>query len=215
MLIILLGPPGAGKGTQAEKIVKDYHLTYISTGEILRAAAKQQTNLGRKAKEYMEQGKLVPDDLVVAIVKERLSEPDCAKGALLDGFPRTIAQAEFLEQALADAGKKLDVVILLALDREELTTRLTGRRVCSKCGANFHIKFKPPSVRNVCDQCGGDLYQRADDTLEAVKERLDVYEAETKPLIGFYKEKGLLFSVDGSRQIEEVYAEVNSILKKL
>jgi adenylate kinase len=215
MLIILLGPPGAGKGTQAERIVKDYELTYVSTGDILRAAVKQQTNLGRKAKDYMEQGKLVPDELVVAIVKERLNEPDCVEGALLDGFPRTVAQAESLEQALFDSGKSLDAVISIEVEQEELIERLTGRRVCSECGANFHIKFKPPSVRNVCDNCGSDLYQRSDDTYETVKERLDVYEEQTKPLIKLYKEKDILFPVDGNKQIDEVYEQVTNILNKI
>jgi adenylate kinase len=215
MLIILLGPPGAGKGTQAERIVDDYELTYVSTGDILRAAVKEQTNLGRKAKEYMEQGKLVPDELVVAIVKERLEEPDCSEGALLDGFPRTVAQAEFLEQALLESGKRLDAVISIDVEQEELIERLTGRRVCSECGASFHIKFKPPSVRNVCDNCGSDLYQRDDDTYETVKERLDVYEEQTKPLINFYDKREILFPVDGNKQIEEVYEQVSSILKKI
>ncbi len=214
MLVILLGPPGAGKGTQAEKIVQDFALAYIATGDILRAAAKEGTTLGHQAQEYMEQGKLVPDELVVALVKERLAEPDCAKGALLDGFPRTIAQAEFLEKALAESGKKLDGVIFIALEREALVARLTGRRMCGKCGANYHIEFKPPKVRNVCDLCGSNLVQRADDAHEAVSERLDVYERQTKPLIDYYKDRGLLFPVEGDKSIDAVYEQISEILKK-
>lgn len=215
MLIILLGPPGAGKGTQAEKIIKEYQLAYVSTGDILRSAVREQTNLGRKAKQYMDQGQLVPDELVVAIVKDRLADPDCAKGALLDGFPRTVAQADFLEKALPETGIKIDKVLSIEVDEEELIERLTGRRVCSECGANFHLKFKPPKVRNVCDLCGGDLYQRDDDTFETVKERLEVYRKQTEPLIAYYEEKGLLSPIDGNQDIDAVNDQVNIILEKI
>lgn len=215
MLIILLGPPGAGKGTQAEKIIKEYQLAYVSTGDILRSAVREQTNLGRKAKQYMDQGQLVPDELVVAIVKDRLADPDCAKGALLDGFPRNVAQADFLEKALPETGIKIDKVLSIEVDEEELIERLTGRRVCSECGANFHLKFKPPKVRNVCDLCGGDLYQRDDDTFETVKERLEVYRKQTEPLIAFYEEKGLLSPIDGNQDIDAVNDQVNIILEKI
>lgn len=215
MLIILLGPPGAGKGTQAERIVIKYQLAYISTGDILRGAVREQTNLGRKAKQYMDQGQLVPDELVVAIVKDRLADPDCAEGALLDGFPRTVVQADFLEKALPEIGIKIDKVLSIEVAEEELIERLTGRRVCSECGANFHLKFKPPKVRNVCDLCGGDLYQRDDDTLETVKERLEVYKKQTEPLIAFYEEKGILSPIDGNQDIEAVNDQINIILEKI
>jgi len=215
MLIILLGPPGAGKGTQAENIVNDYDLAYVSTGDILRKAVKEETPLGRKAREYMDQGQLVPDNLVVEIVRERLQEPDCANGALLDGFPRTVDQAIFLDQMLPDIDAKVDRVLLIDVDENELVDRLTGRRVCSDCGANYHLKFNPPAVRNVCDQCGGDLYQRDDDTLETVKERLEVYKKQTEPLVNFYQDKGLISFIDGNKSIEEVFEQINKALKEL
>lgn len=215
MQIILLGPPGAGKGTQAEKIVSDHQLAYISTGDILRSAVKEETSLGRKARYYMDLGQLVPDDLVVEIVKDRLMEPDCANGALLDGFPRTVIQATFLDKMLPDIGTKIDRVLLIEVDENELIDRLTGRRVCCDCGANYHIKFKPPKVRNVCDQCGGDLFQRDDDSLETVKERLEVYKKQTEPLIKFYEEKNILSPIDGNQGIENVYKQINEILKVL
>jgi len=215
MLIILLGPPGAGKGTQAEMLVKEFDLVYISTGDILRKAVKEKTALGRKAQEYMDSGQLVPDDLVVDIVKERLQEPDCKTGALLDGFPRTAAQAAALDRILPLIGTNIDRVVLLEVDENELIERLTGRRVCSNCGANYHIKFNPPKVRNVCDQCGGDLFQRDDDTLETVQERLEVYKKQTAPLIDFYREKDLLSIIDGNQDIEEVYKQINAVITNI
>ncbi len=215
MLIILLGPPGAGKGTQAENIVKDYKLVYVSTGDILRAAVKEDKALGRKAKQYMDQGSLVPDDLVVEIVKDRLKDPDCQNGALFDGFPRTVEQAKFLDEALPEIGSRVDGVLSIEVDEDELIERLTGRRVCSKCNAVYHLKFNPPEVRNVCDQCGGDLYQRDDDSLETVKERLAVYKKQTEPLIAFYKEKDVLYAVDGNEDINSVYDQIKEVLDKL
>ena len=215
MLIILLGPPGAGKGTQAEKIVAERDLTYISTGAILRSAVKADTTLGRKVRQFMDQGKLVPDELVVEIVKDRLMEPDCASGALLDGFPRTVVQAVFLDKVLPDIQSGIDRVLSIEVNEEELIERLTGRRVCSDCGANYHIKFKPPKVRNVCDQCGGDLYQRDDDSLGTVKERLEVYKNQTEPLIKFYMEQGVLSTIDGNQDIDTVFKQIDSILENL
>ncbi len=215
MLIILLGPPGAGKGTQAESIVKDYSLVYISTGDILRAAVKEDKELGRKAKHYMDQGSLVPDELVVEIVKDRLKDPDCQNGALFDGFPRTVEQAKFLDEALPEIGSMVDGVLLIEVDEDELIERLTGRRVCSKCNAVYHLKFNPPEVRNVCDQCGGDLYQRDDDSIETVKERLEVYKKQTGPLISFYKDKNVLYPVDGNEDISSVYKKIKAVLDKL
>lgn len=215
MLIILLGPPGAGKGTQAEKIVAERNLAYISTGAILRSSVKAETTLGRKVRQFMDQGQLVPDDLVVEIVKDRLMEPDCANGALLDGFPRTVVQAVFLDKVLPDIQANIDRVLSIEVDEDELVERLTGRRVCSDCGANYHVKFKPPKVRNVCDQCGGDLYQRDDDSLETVIERIAVYKKQTEPLIKFYEEQGLLSTIDGNQEIDTVFKQVTSILESL
>jgi len=215
MLIILLGPPGAGKGTQAEMIVQNHNLVYISTGDILRKAVREETELGRKAREYMDQGQLVPDNLVVEIVRDRLGEPDCANGALLDGFPRTVDQAVFLEQVLPDINLQIDRVLLIDVDEEELIERLTGRRVCSDCGANYHLKYKAPKVRNVCDQCGGDLYQRDDDSLSTVKERLEVYKKQTEPLVEFYNKRELLSPIDGNQDIDGVYDQIKTILGDL
>ncbi len=215
MLIILLGPPGAGKGTQAEKIVHKYDLAYISTGDILRKAVKNETSLGRKAREFMDKGLLVPDNLVVEIVRERLMEPDCSKGALLDGFPRTVDQAAFLDQVLPDIDMSVDRVLLIQVEVKELVERLTGRRVCCDCNANFHVQYRPPSVRNVCDSCGGDLYQRDDDTLSTVTERLDVYKKQTEPLVDFYREKSLLYEIDGSKDMEGVFEQIKEVLDVL
>ncbi len=215
MLLILLGPPGAGKGTQAGQLVEDYGLAYISTGAILRNAVKEGTGLGQKARQYMDLGQLVPDELVVEIVKDRLQQPDCEKGALLDGFPRTVEQATFLEKVLPDTGKKVDCVLLIEVAEEELIERLTGRRVCSECGTNFHVTHKPPKVRNVCDECGGALYQRADDSLETVKERLEVYKNQTAPLIDFYEGRNVLARIDGNQEIESVRDQIKGTVDKL
>lgn len=215
MLIILLGPPGAGKGTQAERLVKKYRLAYIATGDMLRAAVKAGSALGRRAREYMEQGQLVPDEIVVGIVNERLLEPDCANGALLDGFPRTAGQARALDRALAEMGQKVDRVVHIEVAEEELIARLTGRRICRECGAAYHVKFNPPKVRNVCDQCGGELYQREDDSLATVTERLAVYSKQTEPLIEYYRELDLLTTIDGNRKIEEIAAQIEAVLEKL
>lgn len=214
MRIILLGPPGAGKGTQAEKLVKKFGIPHISTGDMFRAAIKEGTELGMKAKEYMDKGELVPDEIVVGIVKERLLQPDCRDGFLLDGFPRTVAQAQALGEALKEMGATIDVVLNVDVEQEELLSRLTGRRVCKGCGSTYHIRFNPPTVRNVCDKCGGELYQRSDDTVETVKQRLEVYRNQTAPLIDYYSEAGLLVTVDGARDIEEVFEDIVTILEK-
>lgn len=214
MLIVLLGPPGAGKGTQAERLVKQFHLAYIATGDILRAAVKSGTLLGRQAQGYMEKGQLVPDEIVVGIVRERLAHPDCAGGAILDGFPRTVVQAHVLDQVLGESGKGIDGVIHIDVDEEELIARLTGRRVCRECAATYHIKNNPPRVRNVCDRCGGELYQREDDSLSTVQERLQVYKQQTAPLIDYYSGKGLIAVINGNQDIEKIFADISAALKE-
>ncbi|NLN06761.1 MAG: adenylate kinase [Firmicutes bacterium] len=215
MRIILLGPPGAGKGTQGERLVKKYKIPHIATGDIFRAAIKEGTELGLLAKDYMERGLLVPDELVVELIRERLAEEDTAQGFLLDGFPRTLAQAEALDAALAEMGAPLTAVINVDVDQDVLVERLTGRRVCRGCGSTYHIKFYPPTVRSVCDKCGGELYQRSDDSVETVHQRLEVYRKQTEPLIAYYQKQGILYTVDGSRDIDQVFAEITSYLDQL
>lgn len=212
MKIILMGPPGAGKGTQAEKLVELYQIPHISTGDMFRKAQKDGTELGLKAKEYMEQGQLVPDEVTVGIVRERLAEADCKDGFLLDGFPRTVQQADALDGILKDLGMALDRVINIEVDKAFLVDRLTGRRVCRICGATFHVVNKAPKVEGVCDKCGGELYQRNDDKIETVSNRLDVYAAQTAPLIEYYQSKGVMSSIDGSKSMEDVLADIRSAL---
>lgn len=215
MLIMLLGPPGAGKGTQAEYLVQKFNLAYISTGEILRSAVKNGTPLGLQARQFMEQGQLVPDEVVIGIVKERLSESDCEKGALLDGFPRTVVQARSLDFVLSKMNCRLDGVIHIEVEEEELIARLTGRRVCRDCGATYHIKFNSPKVRNVCDQCGGELSQREDDSLATVTERLVVYKKQTEPLIEYYQQQGLLHTINGNQEIDIISEQISVVLDQL
>lgn len=212
MKIILMGPPGAGKGTQAEKLVELYQIPHISTGDMFRKAQKDGTELGLKAKEYMEQGQLVPDEVTVGIVRERQAEADCKDGFLLDGFPRTVQQADALDGILKDLGMVLDRVINIEVDKAFLVDRLTGRRVCRTCGATFHVVNKAPKVEGVCDKCGGELYQRNDDKIETVSNRLDVYAAQTAPLIEYYQSKGIMSSIDGSKSMEDVLADIRSAL---
>ena len=214
MKIILMGPPGAGKGTQAEKLVDLYQIPHISTGDMFRKAQKDGTELGLKAKSYMDQGQLVPDEVTVGIVKERLAEADCKEGFLLDGFPRTVQQADALDTILAELDMALDCVVNIEVDKAFLVDRLTGRRVCRACGATYHIANKAPKVEGVCDKCGGELYQRGDDTIETVSNRLDVYAAQTAPLIDYYKSKGIMCSIDGSKSMEEVLADIRTALEK-
>ena len=214
MKIILMGPPGAGKGTQAEKLVDLYQIPHISTGDMFRKAQKDGTELGLKAKSYMDQGQLVPDEVTVGIVKERLAEADCKEGFLLDGFPRTVQQADALDTILAELDMALDCVVNIEVDKAFLVDRLTGRRVCRACGATYHIANKAPKVEGVCDKCGGELYQRGDDTIETVSNRLDVYAAQTAPLIDYYKSKGIMSSIDGSKSMEEVWADIRTALEK-
>lgn len=208
MRLVLLGPPGAGKGTQASAIIEKYNIPHISTGDILRSNIKEGTDLGKKAKAYMDKGQLVPDELVVSIVKDRLLEDDCKNGFLLDGFPRTVNQAEALDEELANMKLKLDHVINIEVESSELIKRAIGRRICKECGATYHIEFNPPKEEGKCDICDGELYQRDDDTEETVSRRIDVYLKETSPLIDYYTKKGIIFSVDGKQSIEGVFEDI-------
>ena len=205
---ILLGPPGAGKGTQAAKIIEKYNIPHISTGDIFRENIKKGTELGKKAQEYMNRGELVPDDLVIEIATTRLLEDDCKDGFLLDGFPRTVYQAEKLDEFLAAHGSKIDKVIDIEVGKEELMERLTGRRVCKSCGASYHIVNIPPKKEGVCDVCGGELIQRADDNAETVDNRIEVYEAQTMPLVEYYEKAGNIAHIDGATGLDNVFADI-------
>ena len=210
--LVLMGLPGAGKGTQADKIVGKYNIPHISTGDMFRAAIKEGTELGLQAKSFMDKGELVPDEVTIGIVRERLSKADCEKGFLLDGFPRTVAQAEALDTMLADLGKKIDYVINIDVDQSILMERLTGRRICKNCGATYHLVFNPPAKEGVCDRCGGELYQRADDNAETVQNRLDVNIQQTKPLLNFFEDKGYLRNINGQQDINVVFADIEELL---
>ncbi|MCU6711690.1 adenylate kinase [Paenibacillus sp. J5C_2022] len=213
MNILFMGPPGAGKGTQAERIVEEFNVPHISTGDAFRLAMKQGTPLGLKAKEYVDQGLLVPDEITNGIVKERLAQDDCTNGFLLDGFPRTLQQAEALDIMLAELGRSIDHVVNLKVDRGLLLARLTGRRICKSCGTTYHVLFNPPKVEGICDKDGGELYQRSDDTEEKVGTRLDEYTSKTAPLLSYYSDKGLLREVDGEKDINDVTSDIVSCLK--
>ena len=207
--LVFLGPPGAGKGTQAKRLAKDIGLVHISTGDILREAVKNQTPLGRKAKEFMDKGELVPDDLIIALIEEVMPPEG---GVIFDGFPRTIAQAKALDEMLSRKGMKLDAVILFDVPDEVVVERLSGRRVCPGCGAVYHIKFNPPKEDEICDRCGTKLVQREDDREEVVRNRLEVYRKQTAPLVEYYEGKGILIRLDASRDIEEVYRELRKVV---
>jgi adenylate kinase len=204
MRVVLVGPPGAGKGTQAEHIAKHYRIPNISTGDIFRANVAERTSLGEIAKSYMDEGELVPDDVTVAMVRDRLGKDDTDHGFLLDGFPRTVPQAESLGALLDELDVPLDVVLKITVDDDEVVRRLSGRRICRSCGRTFHVEFDPPSKEDVCDVCGGDLYQRDDDKPETVRRRLQVYREQTKPLVEYYEERGLLRRVMGTGEVTEV-----------
>ncbi|MBE7360487.1 adenylate kinase [Staphylococcus epidermidis] len=215
MNIILMGLPGAGKGTQASEIVKKFPIPHISTGDMFRKAIKDETDLGKEAKSYMDRGKLVPDEVTVGIVKERISEDDAKKGFLLDGFPRTIDQAESLNQIMSELDREIDAVINIEVPEEELMNRLTGRRICEKCGTTYHLVFNPPKVDGICDIDGGKLYQREDDNPETVSNRLSVNVKQSKPILEYYNNKGVLKNIDGSKDIDEVTNDVIDILDHL
>jgi len=211
--IVLLGAPGSGKGTQAERIAPAFDLPHISTGDILRGAVKAGTELGRTAKRFMDAGELVPDEVVIGIIRERLGEPDTAAGFMLDGFPRTLEQATALDEMLAGAGRALRFVLLIDVPEEELVQRLAGRRACRSCGRGYNVVFDPPRVEGVCDACGGDLFQRDDDNEDTVRNRLTVYRSQTEPLVGYYRDKGILATVyGGGRTPDQVFADVEKLL---
>ncbi|MCT4634335.1 MAG: adenylate kinase [Firmicutes bacterium] len=213
MKLILLGPPGAGKGTQAANIVKEFAIPHISTGDIFRKNIKEGTELGVKAKSFIDSGKLVPDSLVCEIVEDRLSEEDCKEGFLLDGFPRTVFQAESLDKFLNENGKTLNKVVNIKVDPDLLVERAVGRRICKSCGATYHIKYNPSKVEGVCDLCDGELYQRSDDVAETVENRIKVYIDETSPLIDYYTKKEILIDIDGQQDIDKVYKDISVALK--
>jgi adenylate kinase len=215
MNIVLLGAPGAGKGTQAARMVEEFALPHISTGDIFRKAVADGTPLGLEAKRYMDAGELVPDEVTIGIVKERLAQPDCEAGFILDGFPRTVPQADALGTALASMGRALDAVVLVDVPSSALVARLTSRRQCRACGRIYNTMGEMPAEADVCDSCGGEVYQRADDSVETVTNRLAVYEANTQPLIEYYRELGLLRTVDGDRDVDDVYSDVAALLHSL
>lgn len=214
MRLVLLGPPGAGKGTQASAIVKKYNIPHISTGDIFRANIKEGTELGKKAKEYMDKGLLVPDELVVDLVKDRLNQKDCSEGFLLDGFPRTVKQAEALDAELLSMGIGLDKVINIDADSKILIERAIGRRVCKECGATYHIKFNPPKNEGICDNDNMTLFQRDDDVEETVATRINVYFEQTQPLIDYYQQKGLILNIDGTKPIDNIFETIVEALNK-
>jgi len=214
MNLILLGGPGAGKGTQAKKLIDKYKIPQISTGDILRAAVKDGTEMGKKAKEYMDAGKLVPDEVVIGIIKDRLAQPDCKKGFILDGFPRTVPQAEALDKVLSSLSSKIDHVVSIDVDEEALVTRLTGRRTCKNaaCGQMFHIEYTPPKKAGFCDKCGTELYLRDDDNETTVRSRLTTYNQATKPLIDYYSAKKLVRPIAGVGGIDDIFTKICGIL---
>ena len=212
MKLIIMGPPGAGKGTQAALIKEEFKLAHISTGDMFRAAIKNSTPLGVEAKKYIDQGNLVPDSVTIGLVKERLQEADCKEGFMLDGFPRTIAQAEALDEILKELDMKLDAVLNIAVDSEVLVDRIVGRRVCKQCGAGYHVTNLKPKKEGICDVCGSELTQRKDDTKETVVTRLEVYTNQTKPLLDYYQKQGLIKEVNGLGEIDVIFGEVKKVL---
>lgn len=212
MRIILLGPPGAGKGTQAAGIVEKYNIPHISTGDIFRKNIKEGTDLGKKAKEYIDQGLLVPDELTVGLVTDRITQADCENGFMLDGFPRNVAQAEHLDTFLKQADITLNKVVNIEVDKNILVGRAVGRRICKSCGATYHVEFNPPKVEGVCNVCQGELYQRADDTEETVSKRIQVYLDETMPLVNYYSSQGIIANINGQQSIDKVFEDIVNAL---
>ncbi|SKA03061.1 adenylate kinase [Anaerorhabdus furcosa] len=214
MNILIMGPAGSGKGTMSEKILENYNIPHISTGDMLREAIKNETKLGLEAQTYMNEGKLVPDDLVIGLIAERLQQEDCQKGYLIDGFPRSLPQAKALEEITNKINKPIQMVINLTVDFDALAERVTGRRICKNCGAIYHIKSNPPKVEGICDVCGSPLAQRADDTVEQLRVRLNEHYKNTQPCLDYYKEKGLVVDINASQPIEMVYNDINCALAK-
>lgn len=212
MKIIMLGAPGAGKGTQAKKIAEKYQIPHVSTGDIFRSNIKEGTQLGRKAKEYMDQGALVPDELTIGMLIDRIQQEDCKNGYVLDGFPRTIPQAESLQKAITEMGQKIDFAINVDVPDENIINRMSGRRACISCGATYHIVYNPSKIAGICDVCGSELVLRDDDKPETVKKRLAVYHDQTRPLIDYYKEAGVLVNVDGTQELNKVFSDITDIL---
>ncbi len=215
MNVVLMGPPGAGKGTQAELIKNEYPIPHISTGDMFREAVSQGTELGKEAKKYMDAGQLVPDQVTIGIVRERLAQPDCKKGFLLDGFPRTTVQAQALDEVLEESGRRIEAVINIDVPSGVLIERMSGRVTCRECKAVYNVHSNPPQQRGVCDHCGGELIQRSDDQGETVARRLDVYLEQTNPLLDYYQQRDMLYNIDGNRATRAVYADVKTILEKL
>ena len=214
MKLILVGPPGSGKGTQAKMLIEKYSIPQISTGDILREAVKEGSPLGKKAKSIMDKGSLVPDELVVGIIEERLKKPDCKGGFILDGFPRTVAQAEALDSILDKMNLEIDHLLNIEVDDGELLKRLTGRRTCKSCGRGYHIIFDPPAKENICNECNGELYQRDDDKEDTIKSRLKVYHDQTAPVVDFYKKKNMSRTIDGLGKIDEVFTRITDTINK-
>lgn len=213
MKIVMLGAPGAGKGTQAIKIAEKYHIPHVSTGDIFRSNIKNGTELGQKAKSFMDKGLLVPDEITIGMLLDRISEADCSDGYVLDGFPRTIPQAESLTKALKEQGTNLDFAIEIEVPDENIVTRMSGRRACPKCGATYHLVYAAPKKEGICDVCGSELIIRSDDKPETVRGRLKVYHKETEPLISYYKSEGILKTVDGTQDLNKVFSDIEDILK--
>lgn len=213
MILILFGPPGAGKGTQAKFLEQKFNIVQLSTGDMLRAKVKQADPLAEKIKEIFAAGALVPDDIMIDLIKDRIQQPDCANGFILDGFPRTVPQAEALDKMFADQGKKLDAAIELKVDENALVERITGRCSCSKCGASYHVKFNPPKVEGICDLCGGEIICRTDDNEETVRARLTTYHEQTEPVLPYYRSQNVLKSVDGMAPMDDVTQQILAILK--
>lgn len=214
MRLVLLGPPGVGKGTQASAIVEKYNIPHISTGDIFRSNIKEGTELGKEAKSYMDKGLLVPDELVVSIVKDRLTKEDCSEGFLLDGFPRTLDQADALDKELSKMGIELNKVVNIDAEKDVLIERAIGRRICKSCGATYHVKFNPPKIQGICDIDGGELMQRDDDIEETVATRIGVYNDQTQPLIDYYQRKEIILNIDGTRPIKDIFGEIVESLSK-
>lgn len=215
MIIILFGPPGAGKGTQAIRISEEFSIPHIATGDIFREAVDKKTELGKKAEEYMKRGELVPDKIVNEIVRERISKPDCEKGFILDGYPRTINQAEAMDKMLAEMNRRICLVLNLQVSEENVVKRLSYRRICKKCGTVYHLITNPPKKDNICDKCGGELYQREDDKEDVVRMRLKVYHEQTQPVIEYYVRKSLLKNIDGNKDIKDVWEQIKRIISEL